>query len=463
MARKELIKTIITDSQAKQLPALWSRVQVIPPDTNKIITLTGVRRSGKTYHLFEIMKKLLDSGVSADRMLYINFEDERLHLKGDEMDMILEAYRELHPELDLSKCYFFFDEIQEVDGWEHFVDRLSSSISTHIFVTGSNSKLLSREIATALRGRTLTFEVYPLSFYEFVTITQPNLDPYNSADRARLVSQFSKFLEQGGFPAIARQSDEDLRQMELQGYFDVMLLRDLVERYNVSSVAILKFFCKRIIAASAGEFSVNKIYNELKSSGYKVSKNTLYNYQDNVEAIYLSRFVSKYDESLVKSENSIKKPYVIDHGLGAALNYKLSRDTGRMLETVVALELMKQGKQIYYYQDSGAECDFVSVDRGQVIEAIQVTYNMSDEQTRKRELRGLVQCCRRLGLTKATILTYDTEESLEVDDIQIQIMPVWRYSFDFEKERQAQRVRDAHYYEDGVRQNGTGGVPPQEG
>ncbi len=425
MNKKELLKTIITDSQSRKLPTVWNRALTIPANSTKIVTLTGVRRSGKTYHLFDTMNQLKASGVSPEQLLYINFEDERLHIDGDEMDVILQAYQELYPHLILSDCYFFFDEIQEVEGWEKFVDRLYSSVSQHVFVTGSNSRLLSKEIATALRGRTITFEIYPLSFSEFVHVVRPGLNPHSSADKAQLLSFFERFLHEGGFPEIITQQD-DLKDKILQEYFSVMLLRDLVERYAISQVAILKYFCRRVIGASAGEFSVNKVYNELKSQGYRVGKDGLYSYQENVDAIYMGRFISKYSESVVKSEGSQKKVYVIDQGLGSAIDFKLSRDTGRLLETTVALELLKQGKQIAYYQDN-VECDFVVVDKGSVTEAIQVTQDLSDDATRKREFKGLVQCCKRFNLTSGIVLSLNEDETLEVEGMEIKIIPAWKH------------------------------------
>lgn len=425
MKEKELLKTIITDNQSRALPQIWPRTLEIPLNSEKIVTLTGVRRSGKTYHLFDAISKLKAQKISNERILYINFEDERLQLDGSEMDLILQSYQEIYPDIHLSDCYFFFDEIQEVDGWEKFIDRLYSSITKHIFITGSNSKLLSREIASSLRGRTITFEVYPLSFAEFVQIAKPGLNPFASADKAKLIELFKRFMHEGGFPEIVQRQDE-LKDKILQEYFNVMLLRDLVERYSISQVAILKYFCKRVIGASANEFSVNKIYNELKSQGYSISKDSLYAYRDNVEAIYMNRFVAKYSESIVQSEGSLKKTYVIDQGLGSAIDYKLSNDTGRLLETTVALELLKQGKLISYYQDS-AECDFVITDKGRVTDAIQVTVDLSDTNTREREIKGLLQCCKRFDLSEGTIITYDYSEIIEIDGVTIQVVPAWKY------------------------------------
>jgi uncharacterized protein len=427
MNSKDLLKTIIIDGHQKVLPEVWPRTLKIPAGSGKVITLTGVRRSGKTYHLFNLMNHLKSNGVANEKLLYFNFEDERLHFSAPELDLILQAYQELYPALKLSECFFFFDEIQEAPGWEKFVNRVHDSISPNVFITGSNARLLSQEIATALRGRTLTFEVYPLSFREFVHIQSPGLNPHSSMDRAAIVHLFERFMQYGGFPELIRLEDA-LKEKILQEYFNVMLFRDLIERYQIPNSTTLKYFCKRVVGASAGEFSVHKIYNELKSQGYKVSKDTLYAYQDQVEAIYLNRFVNRWSVSVVKSESSQKKCYVIDQGLGAALDYKLSRDTGRLLETTVALELLKQGKQIAYHRN-GSECDFVVIDKGNVTAAIQVSIQISDNKTREREIKGLVQSCQFFGLDEGVILTLDHTEELEQEGVRIRILPAWQYFY----------------------------------
>jgi predicted AAA+ superfamily ATPase len=425
MTGKNQLKTIITDSQERVLPKLWKRTLQVPINSGKIITLSGVRRSGKTYHLFKLMNQIKAGGIAKERILYINFEDERLHLSVDELDLILQAYQELYPTLVLSDCYFFFDEIQEIEGWEKFIARIYASISQHVFITGSNAKLLSKEIATALRGRAITFEIYPLSFAEFVQIVSPKINPHKSTNRATLINLFDQFIHQGGFPEIIKLADE-LKEKVLQEYFNTMVFRDLIERYQISQVTILKYFCKRLVGASAGEFSVNKIYNELKSQGYKVSKDTLYSYQEYVDAIYLNRFVSKYSHSVVKTEGSKKKTYVIDQGLGIALDYKLSQDRGRLLETTVALEFLKQGLQIAY-QQNGSECDFVIIEKGNVIKAVQVTTEITDTKTKNREIKGLIQACTKFNLSEGVILTFDHAKEIEQDGVKISVVPAWQY------------------------------------
>jgi len=427
MIGKDLLKTIIIDSQQSTLPEVWERTLKIPVNSGKIITLSGVRRSGKTYHLFNVMNQLKAKGISNERLLYFNFEDERLSLSSRELDLILQAYQELYPQLKLSDCYFFFDEIQEVKGWEKFIARIYASISQHVFVTGSNATLLSKEIATALRGRTITFEIYPLSFLEFVTIVSPHLNPHKSTDKAILMNLFGRFMHQGGFPELIKQKD-NLKDKILQEYFNVMVMRDLIERYKITASSTLKYFCKRVIGNSAGEFSVNKIYNELKSQGYQVSKDTLYEFQGYVESIYLNRFISKHSHSVVKAESSQKKTYVIDTGFGGALDYRLSQDKGRLLETTVALELLKQDKQIAY-QQNGSECDFVIIEKGMVRNAIQVSVDLTDKETREREIKGLVQTCIKFNLSEGIILTFDHNEQIKQEEINIIMVPAWQYFF----------------------------------
>ncbi len=425
MGRKDLFKNILTDNQVQKIPEIWHRTLTIPLNTDKIITLAGVRRSGKTYHLLQLIKQAQNKGIKQEQIFYLNFEDERLELKVEELDEILQSYRELYPDQDLSQCYFFFDEIQEVIGWEKFVARLYNTISRHIFITGSNAALLSKEIATALRGRTITYEVYPLSFHEFLSVRSLHLDPYKSQDNAKIVNLFEQFMQYGGFPELV-EKDSELKEKILQEYFNVMVIRDLIERYKVSQGTLLKYFCKRVVSNSGKEWSVNKIYNELKSQGYKMGKDTLYAYQEYVEAIYLNRFISKYTTSLVKTEYSQKKSYCIDTGMGTALDFKLAQDKGRLLESVVALELFKQGETPFYYQNTN-ECDFIIVEKGQVKTAIQVAYTIADTETKNREIKGLISACKEYGLSKGIILTFNEEQDFIEEDIKIEVISTWKY------------------------------------
>ena len=355
--KKELLQEIIKDFQDTNWNNVKPRLLEVPINSGKVVTLSGVRRSGKTFILRDIINKLKQKGISPENILYFNFEDERIDNTTFELDLILQAYRELYPNKNLKDVYFFFDEIQIIKNWEKFIRRIDSTISSNIFITGSNSKLLSREIATTLRGRTITYEVYPLSFKEYLQFNNIKIDIVTSTGKAKIISAMRKFLLNGGFPELINFSKE-VREKTLQQYFNVMLFSDLIERYEISQTAILKYFCKRLIGASAKEFSTNKIYNELRSQGYKIGKDALYQFQENVEAIYLVLFLQKYSESVINSEFSQKKVYTIDTGLANALNFKFQDHEGRMLENLIFLELIKAGKEVYYYKDK-YKCDFI--------------------------------------------------------------------------------------------------------
>jgi hypothetical protein len=423
--KKELLQEIIKDFQDTTWSEVKPRLLEIPLNSGKVVTLSGVRRSGKTFILRDIINKLKKKGISPENILYFNFEDERIDNTTFELDLILQAYRELYPNKDLKDVYFFFDEIQIINNWEKFVRRIDSNISSNIFITGSNSKLLSREIATTLGGRTITYEVYPLSFKEYLQFNNIKPDIVSSAGKAKIISAMRKFLVNGGFPELINFSKE-VREKTLQQYFNVMLFTDLIERYEISQTAILKYFCKRLIGATAKEFSINKIYNEIKSQGYKIGKDALYQFQDNVEAIYLVSFLQKYSESVINSEFSQKKVYAIDTGLANALNFKIQDDDGRILENLIYLELIKAGKEVYYYKDKG-ECDFIIQNNGEIISALQVTSSLNDETVNKREIAGLIEVSKRFDLKKAQIISFEEKSTQKVGDLKIEIIPAYQY------------------------------------
>jgi len=397
----------------------------VPSDTGKIVTLVGVRRSGKTSCLFNIMNDLLNKGVPKASILYVNFEDERLELKTEELDLLLQAYQELYPEMPMEGCYFFFDEIQNIAGWEKFVRRVYDQISKNIFITGSNARFLSADIATSLRGRAVSYEVYPLSFREFLDFKGviPDLDSTKSI--ALVNHHLAEYLRCGGFPEVVGY-DDALRNKVLQEYFNVMIYRDLVERYEIRNLPALKFFLKRTIASATKQISVNNIYNELKSSGFRIGKNQLYDYLEAAVNIYLAQILRKYSMSLVDRELGERKVYVIDTGLLNALDLKFSDDTGKALEQAVFLELRRQGKDIYYYKDK-AECDFIVRQVSEVREAIQVCADIGETKTRNREIRGLTACCSEFGLRRGLIVTLNGSEEFEQNGIAVTVMPLYRW------------------------------------
>ena len=426
MKKKEQLKVIIRDFHLREYFDVKPRNLQPPLDTKKIITLIGVRRCGKTSILYDMINTL-SKRIEKTKILFLNFEDERLELNIDELDLILQSFSELYPEQNLNECYFFFDEIQNISGWEKFVRRVYDTVSKNIFITGSNSKLLSSEIATSLRGRTLSYEVYPLSFSEYLSFKEIEVDLYSSKSLAYIKNAQNAFLKDGGFPEILFL-DEVYRNQTLQEYFNVLLYKDLAERYHIVNTVALKFFMKRIIASSTKQISINKIYNELKSSGIKIGKNTLYDFLDYVQNIYLALILQRYDQSLVNKELGEKKIYSIDIGLNNATEFKFSDDLGKSLENAVFLELKRNNKEIFYYRDANSECDFIVYEKNTITEAIQVTFEMSDEDTKKRELKGIVNVCKNFNLSRGIIITYDSEEKIIFDTIEIELVPFYKWS-----------------------------------
>jgi predicted AAA+ superfamily ATPase len=426
---KDIFRLVLNDFHDAPLPPLTRRQLTIPLDTGKIISIIGARRSGKTYFLFQVMKDLLDAGKKTGfrkkHIVYINFEDERLDFKKEELDLILQVYRECYPGLNLEKTHFFFDEIQNVDGWERFVRRVHDTVSKNIYITGSNSKLLSKEIATSLRGRSLTYEIFPLSFREYLKFNRVKADYFSSRNRAAVKNTFNRFIEYGGFPEPVDRDDSLIDKM-LQEYYNTIIFRDLVERYDIKQVHILKFFLKRLFASITKDISVNKIYNQLKSQGLKVGKNLLYEFLDAIETIYLMIILKKYDDSIVKQELAEKKAYCIDNGLLNAVTFRFHRDKGKLLENLIAVELLKEGKNIFFYRNRG-ECDFIITEKDRVCSPVQVCLTLNDLDTRQREIKGLVSACERFKLPKGFIITDDEEETIKEKNIEINVLPAFKY------------------------------------
>jgi predicted AAA+ superfamily ATPase len=412
-----IIKQLIQEFHQEPLLLFQGRDLSIPLNSKKIITLIGPRRAGKTSELFNLMHALLEQGVSKEQIFYLSCEDERFEHTAEELGQFLEVYQTLYPNLDLSSCYFFFDEIQLFDKWDRFIRRLYDKISQHIFLTGSNAKLLSREIATELRGRSLSYSVLPLSFLEYCAFQNIDFRKRTSKNIAVLRATLEQYLRFGGFPELLNY-DNHLKIAILQEYFNVMFYRDLVERFEISNVSLFKFFIKRLISSATKEFSVNKIYNELKSSGYKISKDSLYSFTDNCEAIYLAIPLKKYSPSIIHQELTEKKVYVIDNGLFNAINPKFSENMGKLIEQAVFIKLLQNQDEIFFHKQK-YECDFLIKEGMFITRAIQVCYDLSDPQTYEREIRGLLEACQTYELTEGLIITDQTMDSIEQNGITV--------------------------------------------
>lgn len=424
--KKETIKQVIREWQFSIPQDLLRRELSIPLNSGKIITLVGARRSGKTSCLYNISEALHKNGLSRENILYINFEDERLDLTTETLDLVLQAYLELYPQIDISACYLLFDEIQNIDNWDKFIRRIYDTQTKNILITGSSARMLSSEIATSLRGRTVSYEIFPFSFREYLSYRKIAPELYAAQGRAGLNSALDDYLCWGGFPEIINASPE-LRTRILQEYFNVMIYRDLVERYEIKNLPALRFFLKRVLSSATKQVSVNKIYNDLKSAGHKIGKNQLYEYLDACQDIHLAFLCRKITSSPVDRELGEKKIYAIDNGLLNAVHYRFSDDLGKALEQAVFLELKRKEKNIYYFKGRH-ECDFVLKEGPDAVQAIQVVTSLAEESVKKREIRGLLECCRALRLSAGLIITRDDDPAEIIsDDIKISVTSLSRW------------------------------------
>ncbi|OIO34568.1 MAG: hypothetical protein AUJ70_00815 [Candidatus Omnitrophica bacterium CG1_02_40_15] len=411
---KELLKTVIKDFHKRGVPQLIDRAVNIPFNSGKIISIIGPRRAGKTYLMYQLISRIKD----ITDVLYFNFEDERLDLSAKDLNLILEAYFELYPDKEESGIFFFFDELQGIREWERFVRRVYDTVSRNIFVTGSSSKLLSKEIATSLRGRTISYELLPLSFREYLKFKGVEEDAHSTRGKSRIVSVFDNYLARGGFPETVDMS-KDLYEKTLRTYFEVMIYRDIVERFSITNPLPLKLFVKRLMANTAREFSVNKIFNSFKSEGIKISKDSLYNFLEYCQDAFVLITISNFSESL--SKQIIKKVYSIDTGLTSTLSFTLSREKGSLLENAVLLELKRREKEVYYYKER-LECDFVIKEKDKINQAIQVCYTIN-KNNKERELNGLKEAMERFSLKKGLILTSNQEKKIGTAEI----IPAWKW------------------------------------
>jgi len=426
MARKELFKTLIALIQAELPFDRMEREMVIPEDPDSIITVPGVRRAGKSSLLMLAVNKLLATGIKKEQILWINFDDERLSgMQTEELDEVLSAYREMFPDINMKDVYMFFDEIQSVVGWDLFVLRVFKSYCPHVYVTGSNAKLLSQEISTALRGWTLDYEMLPLSFSEYCRFTGIDAHSYLESDKAKRYAAMENYIHGGGFPQVVLTPDKSTKLKRLQGYFNTMLLRDLVERHRIRNIEGLRYFLKRIMLNLTKTTSINGIFNDMRSSGANVNKDDLYDWADwAVEAYMFVRF-PKYSASLVKENQSLRKYYVIDTGMRQAVLMPQSTDNGKLLENIVALDLFRRrggDRKIFYWMEKH-ECDFVLQRNELVEELIQVCWAL-DEDTRQREIDGLKEAAKGTKCNKLTMVTRDQHETIEENGYTIEVVGI---------------------------------------
>lgn len=430
-----LLKELILESQELEIESGVARRLDLTTVAGKATICIGVRRSGKSTFMFQLMQRLVAGGVPRQNILHLNFFDDRLHaLRHDSLGIVLEAYFSLYPEKkNHEKIYCFFDEIQVIPGWEAFVDRLMRTEKCEVYLTGSSAHMLSKEIATQMRGRALAWEMFPFSFREFLDYSKIDSEPPLTPKRRLTVQKaFDAYWEGGGFPEVAGLP-RHLRIKTHQEYFNAVLFRDLVERHDVSHPRAITDLAHRLVDNIASLYTVNTLTGYLKSLGHKAPKSAVSDYLEWFEDAYFLFTVRIFDASLSRANANPKKIYCIDHSLAASVGSGILVNAGHLLENLVFVALRRTSPDIWYYRTrNGREVDFIVQQTDRKRRLVQVCETLADPQTRKRELAALTEAMAELDLTTAKIVTRHEEERIEIEKGQIEVIPAWRFLLDIE-------------------------------
>ena len=436
MIKKEILGQIILDFKTKHLPSnLIERDLKINLNTplKRAITIMGPRRSGKTYYFYSIINELLNKGIAKTRILYVNLENPKLvNMSIADLSTLLETFHEIYPKNLNKKTWLFFDEIQNIPNWEIFIREIIDNKNSNIFLTGSSSKLLSKEIATSLRGRTLTYSMFPLSFKEFLKLKKIQINKTNRTStlylsqeqKSKIINSFNKYLSFGGYPeAIINSSEKEKIQNEI---IEVTIHQDLIERYKIRNTKVVKIMFNTLIESK--EFSIHKFYNFLKSLNIKISKNSLYNYLEYFNDAFIFFPLRKFDWSLKNIEQSIPKIYSVDNGL---IENIIGDNRGKKFENLVFLSLLQQGhklnKNLFYYSWPGGEVDFIVKEKKKIIQLIQACFDINSQDTKEREIKAIVRASDELKCNNLIILTNDYESEEKIKNKKIKFVPLWKW------------------------------------
>ena len=429
--RKEEILEILTDTNfwikkpdvGIERSKVLNKIEIIA-ESKEIIVINGIRRSGKSTITRQYLKKIIDKKIDPKKTLIVNFEDPRL--RNLSLDLMNEIYAVYCEEIsEEGNNYIVLDEIQNIDGWEKFARYLYEIKKENVIITGSSSKLLSGEYATVLAGRHIGFNIFPLSFREFLTFNGfETLDKLQiTGQRNRIKKLFGNYLENGGFPKIVLTSLDQNKKDIAKSYFDSIIIKDIINRHNISEKQILEELAKYYLSSISSLQSFNKL-----KGVFNVSLDTIQRFSYYLEEVYLLYFVKMFDYSVKKQILNPKKVYCIDTGLRNALCFKFRENLGQLYENMVFVELKRRGKEIYYWKDlKQKECDFVIKEGLKITEAIQVTYNIEDPDTKKREINGLMAAMKEFDLSSGLIITEDFEDRQTIDGKIITFIPLWKW------------------------------------
>jgi predicted AAA+ superfamily ATPase len=412
---KDILKTVI----AEQVELYEASLGSVPRDfperllaSREVIVISGIRRCGKSTLLHQIRRK------AAERDYYLNFDDERLtRFSVDDFQPLTELFHELFG----PQTAFYFDEIQNVPGWERFIRRIHDA-GNRVFVTGSNAGMLSRELGTRLTGRHIRHELHPFSFREFLRFKGEErlaADHDKTQDKGRLKALFAEYFKSGGFPAYLRSGDSDI----LKALFEGILYRDVMVRNNLTNA---REFSELVLHLASNIGSLSS-YNSLAKTIGVAGATTAGTYVSLLEDAYLLFQVRKYDRSVRKQIQNPRKIYFEDNALAARLGFRFMDTDGRFLENLAAVELRRRGTDLFYHSSPKHECDFVTREGAGITAAIQVCARCDSPGTRGREIAGLLDAMDAYALKEGMIVTFDESAATTVNGKRVVLKPAWQW------------------------------------
>jgi predicted AAA+ superfamily ATPase len=431
-----LFQRIIKDFQIRSLPSLTKRDIELSFIKDMSLAIVGARRGGKTYRTFQFIQELVQQGVNPENFCRLQFNDHRLRsIAIDNVHMIDEAFYSLYPAKQMKEVvYFIFDEIHRMTGWEDYILYLLENPLHRILLTGSTSKLLKGEIASALRGKNFSVGLFPFSFREFLRHYQVEEDTISSQGQSKLRKMLQKYLDQGGFPGLL-DLEEHLHIDLLQSYWDTMVLRDIIEAHPGDNINVTSFthFSQALLSRVSCPMTVRKIMINMEQAGFSFSPETLYRYLRYLEEAFMLYSIPIYSKSEKIRNRNYRKVYAIDWALADAIAPADGVEISRKFENMIFIELLRRGYQVsYYLTKQNYEIDFIAVNktiRGKAVHLYQVCYQFSDPGVRNRELRGILQTASYLKVKDIFVITFNEEETIEMNGFIVKVLPAWKWLF----------------------------------
>ncbi len=430
---KEIIKTLLHEWKNRKLPKTKDRyidLNRYLTKPKKIIVISGFRRTGKTYLVFNFIKKLLQT-YGREEIIYVNFEDERIPPKTEFLTSLMPAIKETFSK---KTRILFLDELQEIEGWSKWLRRIYDTEDFFIFVTGSSSKLSTKEIPTELRGRYLNIELFPLSFKEFLNFNDIPIDSkevyYNPDEKAKLLKSLHEYINFGGLPEVVLSGEEEKKEI-IQNYYKTVVNRDIIERFNVKNEEGIKSLLRLILNSTS--YSSNKLYNIMKSLNMKIGKTALLNYVSYIETSYFLHSVMLFSKKIKDQLQYPKKDYFIDNAFITTLSLKFSDNKSRLYENAVFIELKRNlsndpNKEIYYWKSQkNEEVDFIIKNSTKVEQLIQVCYDIDDYDAKKRELKALIKASDEFKCKKLLVITHDKKGKEKYKNKKVLYIPLWQW------------------------------------